>query len=581
MTDAQPEQEEVFQESPLATAERLRDEVAKLKRQVQLKTAYGLHFYRPHWKQHLFHINTATGRYMRFGNRGGKSEGGISETLSFCLGYRPWYCCPFDIIGTEKVISADGEEHYEPVVRERHEGGKGHPYVTVGIPRRPVKVLLLVVDWDMAKKVFTNRTDDPKTCGKIFKLLPHEAIPEKGIHLSRGGHIDQIQIKRPAEFGGGTSTLTIDTIESWKHNRLGGESADWDAIHVDEPCPEDMFKSYARGLMDRMGRYWFNCTPLDQPWINEEFTPPGRQISTFADQGHQFDKAKNVTRYIITGSIFDNPHMKKAGIDEFMSTLTREEIACRIHGLPYDMAGAVYKEFIYDVHVLCDIPKGWKSYTEPPAHYTIRVAWDVHLRLPQALLFVATAPNGVAFVYDEMFFDSLIQANIDELKNRLTRYKKNAQGQQVPYRLNVCDQLIDPSACVNDPRDGSCILNDIMEADLYFQKASKDKTLGISRVRERLMERMPSTTPSALPTICFAPHLRETLFEFTHYVYDLDKNEPKDKDDHMMENLYRLVLNGLEYVAPVTDADLAHRRFTTIDHFEVNRNEFASNNLSL
>jgi hypothetical protein len=58
-----------------------------------------------------------------------------------------------------------------------------------------------------------------------------------------------------------------------------------------------------------------------------------------------------------------------------------------------------------------------------------------------------------------------------------------------------------------------------------------------------------------LPTIYFSPLLKETLFEFSRYVYDADKQKPKDEHDHMMENLYRLVLNGLSYVKPAMAED--------------------------
>jgi hypothetical protein len=85
-----------------------------------------------------------------------------------------------------------------------------------------------------------------------------------------------------------------------------------------------------------------------------------------------------------------------------------------------------------------------------------------------------------------------------------------------------------------------------MRYNLYFDKATKDLTTGIIKVRERLKER----DPQGLPTIFFSPTLTQTLYEFNHYVYDLKKNEPKDVDNHMMENLYRAVLNGLLYVEP-------------------------------
>lgn len=497
----------------------LRLENANLRRQLALRANYGINYYRPHAKQHKFHVSLATGRYARTGNRFGKSEMGIAEDIAWLMGYRAWYRETFDIF--------DGQGQ----VVDHHVGSVEHPFTTSGIPNFGVKGLLLVVDWDMAKKIFTNRTDDPKTCGKLFKFLPKECYDHKGaIHLSRGGHIDQIEVCRPTSMGGGVSTLTIDTIEAWKHNRLGGESADWDFIHVDEPCPEPMFKSFARGLMDRNGKYWFTCTPLDEMWINDNFTPP--KGGTAGPDGVYFIK-DGAKRFIIEGSIYDNPHRSPEGVAEFESTLTREEKECRLYGMPLAMAGRVYKEFIYDLHVLCDVPLGWADYHLPPLDYTVRCAWDVHDKLPQAILKVATDPTGIAFVYDEMFDESLIQPNATRLKNSL-------------WSRNVQDMLMDPYAWNPDPRDGSCIADDIDAVGLFFEKASKDLTRGVSKVREKLLER----NRNGLPTICFSPRLTQTLFEFSHYCYDTEKNEPKDKDNHMMENLYRLVLNGLEYVKP-------------------------------
>lgn len=505
----------------IAQLQTLRERNAKLKRQLELKQNNGIYFYRPHWKQHKFHIAGAkTGRYLRTGNRFGKSDCGAAETVAWLLGGRVWYRESFDLIdGTRSIVA-------------RHEGGYNHPYVRMGIPDRPVKGLLLVVDWDKAKEIFTNREGTYKLWGKLFKLLPKDSIVD--VHLSRGGHVDQITVARPKEFGGGASILYIDTIQSWKHEKLSGESSDWDFIHVDEPIPEKMFKSHARGLMDRNGSYWFTCTPMDQMWINDLFTPPGRRGMLEADAGFEFG-----TKFVISGSTYDNPYRTDSGVQEFESTLTAEERACRINGLPLAMAGLIYKEFVYDMHVLCDVPQGWEAYNKPPKDYTIRVAWDVHQRLPQALLFAATAPDGTTFIYDELFCDSLIQENIKLLKQRIAGY-------------NVIDYLIDPFAVIPNPVDGSSVLTELWAESLPFVKASKDLTFGISKVREKLSERFAI---NKLPTIYFSPLLKETLFEFSRYVYDADKQKPKDEHDHMMENLYRLVLNGLSYVKPAMAED--------------------------
>lgn len=505
----------------IARLAELRSKNERLRRAKALREAYGIHFYRPHAKQHRFHsCGHKIGRYARTGNRFGKSEMGAAEDIAFCMGGRVWYKKAFDIIGTRENKLGN----IEPYVVEHHPGGEDHPLVTKGIPEHPVKGLIICVDWDKASEIFTNRRGSHERMGKLFRLIPHEAI--SNVHTSRGGHVDQITIKRLPEAGGGESVLYIDTIQSFKQSRLSAESSDWDFIHVDEPCPEDLFNSHARGLMDRRGKYWFTCTPLDEMWINDRFLPSGQTAVSEAKQGLEFDN-----KFVITGSIHDNPHMKADAIEDFMSGLSREERECRESGTPLAMAGLVYKEFVYDLHVLCDVPKGWEDFHRPPKNYTIRLWWDYHTRLPQAVLFFATDPKGRVFVYDELFTDNLIDPVAKSILNKTDGY-------------NVVNQEIDPFALIKNPVDDTCIQDTLMEYGLWFEPATKDLTRGIHKVRERLLER----EPTGGPTIFFSPHCRQTLWEFTHFVYDLRKQEPKDENNHMMENLYRAVLNGLPYV---------------------------------
>lgn len=520
----------------------LREELAAVQRLKDLREANGLNFYQPHAKQHRFHISTATGRFCRTGNRGGKTKCGGAEDVAFCVGGRLWYRETFPILDGQKRIV------------EEHVGRWDHPYVTLGIPQRPVKLLLVVVDWDKAQEIFTNNEGDYSSWGELFQLIPRNLIEH--VNKSRGGHIDRIDIKRPDEFGGGISSIYLDTVQSYKMNKLSAESSDWDAIHLDEPCPHKMFTAHKRGLVDRNGRFWINCTPLDEPWINDEFTPPVKGRPEVAPEGLAFNKLESGggSRFMITWSIEDNPYNSKEAIEEFKAGLTREEIECRIHGIPLAMAGLVYKEFQYDEHVLEKVPKGWDDFHLPPKDYTIRLWWDFHTRLPQAVLFFATDPHGTVYVYDELFSDNLIDpvatAIVNKTKDRF-----------------VTNYEIDPFALIPNPVDGSCIVDELMEYGLYFNPATKDKRRGINQVRKRLLER----DPFGKPTIFFSPRLAETLREFNHYVFDLEKNEPKDENDHMMENLYRAILNGLEYIQPVSDEDYAHRRETIIRPDEFRR----------
>lgn len=512
-----------------------REENERLKRAVNIKQANGLYYYRPHAKQHKFHICQATGRYGRTGNRFGKSEMGIAEDLAWCMGGRVWYREAFDILRGNRTTV------------ERHPGGRNHPYITQGIPKYAVKGLIIVVDWEMASRIFTNCTGAYETWGKLFKLLPKHLVGD--IKTVGRGHISEIEIIRPEEFGGGSSVLTIDTIEAYKHNRMGAESADWDFIHVDEPCPEKLFKAHARGLMDRGGKFWFNCTPLDQMWINDMFTPKkAGAIQDTGPDGLLFETKdaagkRTSTRFIITGSIYDNPHRNDAGVSEFESTLTKDEIDCRLNGRPAGMAGAIYKEFCYDDHVLQSVPEGWVSYEEPPLSYTVRLWFDYHIRKPQAVLFFATDPQDRVYVYMEMFEANLIEDVALGICKRIQGYF-------------VADMDMDPLAFIEHPVTQETIQDELLKYGLYFEKATKDMRRGILAVRERLKER----DPQGKPTIFFSPNLVETLYEFDHYVYKPDTEDPKDEHDHMMENLGRAMLNGLRYIRRPDMSELEHRR---------------------
>lgn len=521
-----------------------------LKRRQALKQGFGIHFYRPHAKQDKFHIAAnATGRYCRTGNRGGKTKCGAAEDISQCLGYRPFYEYEFDVLG---IDYSTGKRL--PYVARHHPGGEEHPYLTVGIAPHPIKLLLIVADWDKAQEIFTNNLGSYENLGELFQLIPSEAVAH--VNKSRGGHVDRVDIKRPAKYGGGISSIYLDTIESFKHAKLSAESSDFDRIHVDEPCPRNMFVAHKRGLVDRDGKFWINCTPIDEMWINDEFSPPKQHVVKEAPTGLAFNKLADGggSRFIITWSMKDNPYNRDSAIAEFEAGLTREEKECRISGIPLAMAGLVYKEFIHDVHTLCDVPKGWEAYDKPPANYTIRFWFDFHTRLPQAVLFFATAPDGTIFVFDELFDDNLI----DLVARQILRRKAGRF---------VADQEIDPFALIPHPVYETTICDELEKYGLFFSPASKDKSLGINKVREKLAERHPI---SKLPTIFFSPNLQETLYEFSHYVFDIKKNEPKDENDHMMENLYRAILNGLPYIEPPTDEDYSQQPFEirdTLDDF--------------
>lgn len=467
------------------SSDQLRELIA-LRRLVTLKRDNGLAFYKPHEKQDLFHAAGGYDRrYLRTGNRFGKSTCGAAEDLSFAIGARLWYT-------------------------------EGDPRRTAGIPNRSTKGLVIVADWDKAREQFTCQTEGA-SMGKLFKLMPKHLF--EGVHKNQAGEIDCVFVK---SIHGGISSIYLDTVKSYLSNPMGQESSDWDWIHVDEPCPQEMWIANARGLVDRDGKAWFTCTPIKHYWINQYFIPRSNMRDFFPDGKGD----KDFKKWVLTGTMMDNPTLPSKAIDTFAEDLPEDEKAARIYGTPKSLSGLIYTEFDRSRHVYLDLPKGWRDFDCPPDDYTIRLAIDPHPKKPHAVLFAATAPTGQTYFYAEIFQQCLIDDLVAAIHVTLNG--------RTPMML-WCDL----SAFNTNPTDGGSWADLFYAGGLPIVPASKELAHGIVRVQQELHK------PDNL---YFAANLRETLYEFDVYGWDPKSEKPIDRKDHMMENLYRLVLGGLDYV---------------------------------
>lgn len=473
------------------------EELRRLRRMAQLKKDYGLLFYRPHEKQDAFHAAGAKKRrYARTGNRFGKSTMGAAEDASWARGERPWY-------------------------------PKGDPRRTVGLPKHATKGLIIVADWDKAHEIFTNPMQGAGQ-GKLFQLLPKDSIVKTS--RNNAGVISEIHIK---SIHGGESIIMMDTVKSYMSNPMGHESSVWDWIHVDEPCPQSMWIANSRGLIDRFGSAWFTCTPISEPWINDMFVP-SRRLRINSDE----PVIKDEHHWMITGKSSDNPYTSAEALEMFAEGLDENEKQCRLYGLPLALSGIIYKEFDREVHVFKGTPKGWKSPIEPPKDYTIRMAIDPHTEQPHAVLFAATAPDGTVFIFHELFRKVLVGQLCESIH-------------EVTMGYDVLYSLCDLTAFKEHPTDGSSMADVFIENGVFVEKAPRDLDRGILQVQALLGRRGRTPDGKVIPKIYFMEHLQETLWEFDHYIWDIKRfNKPVDKDDHMMENLYRLVVTGLEWVPP-------------------------------
>ena len=465
-----------------------RREMNLLSRKHKLQQSFGLAFYNPHAKQRAFHeAGDFQQRLAEAGNRGGKSTCGVAEDCAWLLGYRPWY-------------------------------DEGDPRRTLGIPPPPNKGIVLAADWEKVSEVFTNEAADQP--GKIWTMLPQGFVTKKT--RNHTGGIGRVE----CENG---SVLAFDTTRSFMSNPLGQESSDWDFLHVDEPCSKEQYVAITRGLIDRAGKVWFTLTPIMEPWIGEMFFPDSVSVKDRPNT-NSIKRDGKKKYFAIRWSMYDNPHLTRDAIEDFESNLTEEEKMARIHGYPLALSGTIYKEYEAERHVLREIPEGWESFERPPLDYNIWWRLDPHPAKAHAVLFMAISPLGQLFIYDEIFDPGTISHVCEMIKAKTAGYF-------------VPSKKADPAAWNPDPVTRQTeIVNSVYRSGIYgLSKASKDLSNGINKVRQDL---------KADGRIYFSPNLVRTAWEIRRYRWNPKTGKPVDTEDHMMENLYRLLIDDPIYIDP-------------------------------
>ena len=170
---------------------------------------------------------------------------------------------------------------------------------------------------------------------------------------------------------------------------------------------------------------------------------------------------------------------------------------------------------------------------EIPLSWMVDIAIDVHPRERQAVLFVATDPRNDRYICDEIWE----YGDGTQLGEMIIR-KINANN----YRVNRI--VIDPlsKGDKNNPETVyQKVFNVLAKYGHPLETATKDLQAGILSVKEHLKG------PNNLPSLFLLDNCMRTLYEIEGYMWDKETQKPVDKDDHMMENLYRICLLNTQY----------------------------------
>ncbi len=206
--------------------------------------------------------------------------------------------------------------------------------------------------------------------------------------------------------------------------------------------------------------------------------------------------------------------------------LTDEEKDARLKGIPSYMSGLVYGNFSRRNHLV-------ERFTVP-LDWMVDIAIDVHPREKQAILFVATDPRNERYVVEEIW-DHGDAKWIAESVLRAIKYSD--------YRVNRI--VIDPLAKGDSNNPESVyekVARILLNKGYILEVATKDKAQGILEVKKHLLG------PNKKPSIFFFNDLVRTIFEIEGYMWDEETQKCVDKDDHMLENLYRVLLLNTKWV---------------------------------
>lgn len=339
---------------------------------------------------------------------------------------------------------------------------------------------------------------------RLREMLPPEAVAST---RKNGAGLDAYWIlKNGSSFEFMSYEQETDIFEGW----------DGHVVWFDEPPPRDKFVALKRGLVDHDGIMLLTFTPLKEPWIYDELVMnPDPSIR------------------LITADTRDNPYLPPQAVNEFERVLSVEERTSRIKGGWLFLQGLVYKEFDRNRHIIEPMPK-------IPPDYSAYVAIDTHPRTEQALLFVVVDEKERVFVVEEKFSFGTPQ----EVADWIVEFHEK--------RHKLDGALIDPSAQGDRNRGDTTfdlIERRLSQASIPLELGSKDLSGGILKVKDALCSR------NGQPSLFVYSTCKRLIYEFGRYIWDewrdvgtkTAKQRPRDKDDHMLENLRRLIQHPVQY----------------------------------
>jgi len=238
--------------------------------------------------------------------------------------------------------------------------------------------------------------------------------------------------------------------------------------------------------------------------------------------------------------------LKHENIMRIANSYPEDEKEARVFGKFGHLIGRVHKKFNRKVHVI-------KQFPIDVQNYTTYKAIDTHPRVPDHVLYISVDRSGHKYFSGEM----LSEGGAKVFAERMKAYE-NSMG----FRLE--DRIIDLSAFNTNHHDDSMkdekSLGDQLEEyeKCRYIRGSKDLMSGIKRTTDALDYEIKNGVFIKEPEFYIFDTLKTTIVQLDNYVWEEWKGSskdskklsghPRDKDDHMPENMHRLLLHDLQFI---------------------------------
>lgn len=313
----------------------------------------------------------------------------------------------------------------------------------------------------------------------------------------------------------------------------------------DEPPPQSIFKATV-ARMRKGGVIFISETPLYAAWLYDHIIAnPDKEI---VDKGQRVYIEAEVEDACKTHGI--RGHLDHANIQRIIGEYTEEEKQARIYGKFQHLVGLRYKAFSRSVHVV-------RPFNINRKDWTVWHALDTHPRVNDAGIWLAVDRQGRKFVVDEFWEKCL--GGTEEMAQQIK--KKNDE-----YRIERL--LLEPAAFVKDQHldpNERTLASKLQAYGLYYQEATKKRQMSDKRIEDALTYQKINLNGHEefvkAPELYIFDTCKRTLFEFEHYRWDEWsgktqenkglKEKTIDRDDHMLENIGRILIQEPEFVPQV------------------------------